>query len=55
MQSWALWLAIFNSAIRLAPFGADLEVVRSHGLVTSKSIPTRRRGIDDYGTARSEP
>jgi O-antigen/teichoic acid export membrane protein len=34
----ALWLAIFNSAIRLAPFGADLEVVRSNGLVTSASI-----------------
>ena len=34
----ALWLAIFNSAIRLAPFGADLEVVRNNGLLTSTSI-----------------
>jgi O-antigen/teichoic acid export membrane protein len=34
----SLWLAIWNSAFRLAPFGANLEVVRNDGLVTSTTI-----------------
>ena len=34
----SLCLAIWNSALRLAPFGADLEVNRNNGVVAGASI-----------------
>jgi O-antigen/teichoic acid export membrane protein len=34
----SLWLVIWNSALRLAPFGAHLEVVRNDGVVTRATI-----------------